>query len=335
MTTKFFAPKRLLLCVVLFLQAISGTAQAQLASEKARMEQCPAGQYAGPYEGARRFQPDPYVWFVSREFAKRFCMPEQFVDDSLKGALAIAARIKPNDETYCGMFMGRSDVCPARDQLLLDVYVDNRKANIPKADPSVEFYVRRVWTSGHYFSGVGLARADRRRQGEITEAPGERPPFSPYGSAQRPNWTRFLYVGVRNGWASIEGDFVENYYRENWVDGIDLLTLDGYNFGYGQSRSPDDKTIDPRDPHQDDPVQRYAIAVILGKDEAPFGNRWEANAYYKKNRTYPSGYLHTIELPHKLAQLIYGFDQKAGATFLGDIKRSMESSPQSTSPAQR
>lgn len=329
MTAKFFEPKHLLLCAALFLQTIGGTAQAQPAVEKARMAQCPEGQYAGPHEGARRFSPDPYVWFVSREFAKRFCMPDQFIDDSLKGALAIAARIKPDDEVNCGMFMGRSDVCPARDQLLLDVYVDNRKANIPKADPSVEFYVRRVWSSGHYFTGVGSARANRRQKGQITEAPGERPPFSPYTTSaiSRTDWTRFFYVGVRIGWASGSGTFVEEYYRANWVDGIDLITFDA-DVGWGLLRNPDVKEHPKHYGREHDltnPIQRYAIAILAGKD-APTGPGQDSKI------PYPGGYLHTIELPHKLAQLIYAADQKGATAFFGDIKRSMES-PRPSAPA--
>lgn len=332
MTAKVFEPKHLLLCVALFFQTIGGTAQAQPAAEKARIEQCPEGQYAGPHEGARRFSPDPYVWFVSREFAKRFCMPEQFIDDSLKGALAIAARIKPDDEVNCGMFMGRSDVCPARDQLLLDVYVDNRKANIPKADPSVEFYVRRVWSSGQYFSGVGIGRADRRRKGQITEAPGERPPFSPYTTSaiSRKDWTRFFYVGVRDGWATMAWDFIEDHYRANWVDGIDLITLDTH-VGLGRLVSPDVKehpnTYDSAH-DKTNPIQRYAVVILAGKD-APTGPGQGSKI------PYPSGYLHTIELPHKLAQLIYAADQKRGTAFFGDIKRSMEPARPSAPATQR
>lgn len=309
---------------------VCAPAYAATAAEEARMAKCPEGAYAGPGTGAKRFMQDPYVWFVSREFAKRYCMPEQFVDDSLTGALAIAVRLKPDEEVTCGMFMGRSDQCPVNNKLLLDVYVDNRKANIPKADPSVKFFAGRSWNSGRYTGAMGV-RSDRRYKGEITEVEGERRPFSPYvtKTIDTKDWTRFLYVAERKGWASMEGQFIESYYRANWVDGVDLITLDAsYGFGDKRGRNPD-APPDPKDPHYLEPVKKFAIAVLRGKDAAPFGNRWEANDWYRKNVTYPKGYLHVIELPHKVSQMIYAYDQQQGEQLLNDVKRAITQPPAS------
>ncbi len=306
-------------------------ANAATAAEEARMAQCPEGAYAGPREGARRFMQDPYVWFVSREFAKRFCMPEQFVDDSLTGALAVAVRMKPDEEVTCGMYMGRSDQCPVNQKLLLEVYVDNRKANIPKADPSVKFFAGRGWNSAWYL-GTGIPRMKKRYAGEDTEVEGERRPFSPVLSktiTKRENWTQFLYVAERKGWASIEGEFIEDYYRADWVEGMDLIVLDAsYGFGLKRARNPD-APPNPKDPHYLEPVKKFAIAVMHGKDTAPFGNAWQANDWYKKNVAYPKGYLHVIELPHKVAQMIYAYDQQQGEQFFNDVKRAITQPPAS------
>lgn len=316
-------------------------ASAATAAEEARMAQCPEGAYAGTREGARRFMQDPYVWFVSREFAKRFCMPEQFVDDSLSGALAVAVRLKPDEEVTCGMYMGRSDQCPVNNKLLIDVYMDNRKANIPKADQSVNYYAGKAWNSRWYL-GTGISEVKKRYAGENTEVEGERRPFSPVLSktVTKRDWTRFLYVAERKDWASMEGQFIEDYYRANWVDGMDLITLDAsYGFGDKRARNPD-APPDPKDPHYLEPVKKFAIAILRGKDESPYGNRWQANDWYKKNVAYPKGYLHVIELPHKVSQMIYAYDQSEGDKFFGDIKRAITQPPASaptaaTSPASR
>lgn len=298
-----------------------GNAHAQLAAEQARIDKCPEGQYLGPREGAKRFAQDPYMWFVSADFAKRFCMPESMIDSSLKGALAIAVRIKPADDVACGFLAARSDVCREAPRFLLDIYVDNKTANIPKADKNVEFYAGKQFNSGSLL-GVASGRANRRHQGEVVDYLGERRPFSPIVSRtiSGKEWTRFQYVGVRRGWASINTHFIEDYYRANWVNGIDLITLEG-DFSFGASKDPDAPQPYANDPYKDDPIQRYAIAVILAKNEAPSGNAPEANAYYKKNIPYPNGYLHTIELPHKLAQSIYAFGAKQYDSFFGDLKR--------------
>lgn len=62
-----------------------------------RTKRCPEGQYGGPHAGTRSFGQDPYIWFVSREFANRFCIPASYIDDSLKDALVFAVRLK-NEE---------------------------------------------------------------------------------------------------------------------------------------------------------------------------------------------------------------------------------------------
>jgi hypothetical protein len=307
---------------------------AATAEEEKRITQCPDGQYAGPGTGARKFLQDPYIWFVSREFAKRFCVPEQFIDDGLKGALAVAVIIKPDDRTYCGLYAGRSDVCTNKPRLLLEIYVDNRKANIPKADPSVDYFSGHIVNSGKFF-GNNTERYKRHYQDEYKDPDGERRPFNPATTRtiRQQDSTMFLYVGERKGWASIEGIFIEDYYRANWVDGIDLITLDAYNFGYSDARNPDSPP-DPKDPHYKEPVKKFAIAVLEGKKASPYGNAWQANDYYKTHLAYPKDYLHTIELPHKIAQIIYAYDHKQGEQFFNTIKHAITPATPSTSPAQ-
>ncbi len=310
-------------------------ASAATAAEEARMAQCPEGAYAGPREGARRFMQDPYVWFVSREFAKRFCMPEQFVDDSLSGALAVAVRLKPDEEVTCGMFMGRSDQCPVNNKLLIDVYVDNRKANIPKADPSVNYYAGKAWNSRWYL-GTGIPRMKKRDRGEMMEVEGERRPFSPYTTNKitEKDWTRFLYLGVRSGWATRSGVFIEDYYRANWIDGVDLISLE-ISGGYGGSRNPDLQIQTDRrggrgyrqeEFDQSNPIQKWAIGVLHGSD-------YLSDPQDEKKRDYPRGYLHVIELPHKVAQMIYAYDHKQGEQFFNDVKRAITQPPASAPAA--
>lgn len=310
------------------------TAHAATSEQEKRIAQCPDGQYAGPGTGTKRFLQDPYVWFVSREFAKRFCVPEQLIDDSLKGALAVAVIIKPDDRTYCGLYAGRSDVCTNKPRLLLEIYVDNRKANIPKADPSVNYFAGTIVNSGEYFGNHGK-KYERHYQDEYKYPDGERRPFSPATTRtiDRKDWTMFKYLGVRKGWATDSGHFIEDYYRANWVDGIDLITLDGYMFGYGDDlTNPDLKVQNNGRRYKDDeydatnPIQRWAIGVIVGKDffKHPY------NEHFK----YPSDYLHTIELPHKVAQMIYAYDQKQGEQFFSTIKRAITPASVSTLPAQ-
>lgn len=296
--------------------------------EEERTQRCPEGQYGGPHEGARRFYQDPYVWFVSREFAQRFCMPDSYIDDSLKGALALAVRLKNEEFTLCG-FVGGPGSCPPKQKLLIDVYIDNRKVKIPKADAGVKYYSGDVANSGELM-GIGRARADRRRKGEITEVEGERRPFHPIlgsiADAQRIQ-TYFVFMGARNAWATGSGDFIEDFYKANWVDGIDLITLNGYLFGFQDLRNPDLQIQTERRgnrgyAHEEfdktDPIRHWAIGIINGPQ------------YFEKHQLrtsavpYPTGFDHVITLPHKVAQIIYRYDWKQGETFFNSAKNAIQ-----------
>lgn len=296
--------------------------------EEARMKQCPEGVYLGPGTGAKRYYQDPYIWFVSREFAKRYCMPESYIDDSLKGALALAVRLRPEAFTLCGFFAGQSRQCPTKQELLMDVYVDNTKANIPKADPTVKFFIEGPHSSG-WLVGTEGKRSDLRHKGEMPDVEGERRPFSPFHSktVNEKNATRFLYLGVREGWASGSGHFVETYYRADWVPGVDLITLDiSYLMGYQTQRNPDlqiqtgprhvrkyaDEEFDTTNP-----IRRWAIGVIRHPD-------WAAVNRDEKRIPYPSGYTHVIELPHKVAQIFYAYDWQQGEAFFNNARQAYE-----------
>ena len=305
-------------------------AQAATAEEEARMKQCPEGQYLGPGTGSRRFYQDPYIWFVSREFARRFCMPESYVDDTLKGALALAVRLKPEEFVLCGLFMGRSDQCPLKQRLLMDVYVDNTRANIPKADPSVRFFVEKPHSSGWLLGPESGPRAESRRRGEMPDVEGERRPFSPAHSktVNEKTWTRFLYLGARQGWATGAGQFIETYYRADWIPGVDLITLDiSSQMGFQSQRNPDQQfQIERRggrgyaDEEHDanNPIRRWVIGVIDGK------NYYSGRYNNARDIPYPSGFSHVIELPHRVAQIFYRYDWREGAAFFDNVRRAME-----------
>jgi hypothetical protein len=276
------------------------TKKSHLQVQEERTQRCPEGQYGGPHEGARSFYQDPYVWFVSREFAQRFCMPDSYIDDSLKGALALAVRLKNEEFTLCG-FVGGPGSWPSKQKLLIDVYIDNRKVKIPKAVPDVKYYSGRVENSG-WVMGTGNARADRRRKGEITEVEGEIRPFSPPAKDPK-DWMKFEYLAVRDGIADRDGDFVEAYYRADWVAGIDLITLDAYNFGYGGHADPKNPKSEPGNEvaypqialDRTNPIRGWAIGMGWGADIAKVGKRAHMNTQYAI--PYPSSFLHTIELP--------------------------------------
>lgn len=93
------------------------------AQAKAKYQNCPGGWYAGPRPGKARFTKDPWLWAVTPEFAKRFCMPDEFVSTELKGAEAIAFKLlQETDEVNCG-FGGNPNACGGQLFLRFEVYI--------------------------------------------------------------------------------------------------------------------------------------------------------------------------------------------------------------------
>jgi hypothetical protein len=330
-----FIMKNTIRTLVILLTLASGNAawaqkpatKSHIQIQEERTQRCPEGKYGGPHEGARSFYQDPYVWFVSREFAQRFCMPESYIDDSLKGALALAVRLKKEEFTLCG-FVGGPGSCPPKQKLLIDVYIDNRKVTIPKAVPGVKYFSGVVQNSG-WLAGTSGAIADRRRKGEITEVEGEIRPFSPY-TKDRKDWMKFEYLAVREGIADSGGDFVEAYYREDWVAGIDLITLDAYNFGYASHLDPKNPKYKPGNEDvypnklldRTNPIKGWSIGFAWGAEFERLGKRAHMNSQYAI--PYPQGLLHTIELPLGVVQLIHVYDHKQGEIFFNSVKSAMQ-----------
>lgn len=315
--------------------AISGSAitwaQTSSPTTAALQSDCSLAQakYIGPLSDATRIvRDDPYVWFVTPEFAKRFCMPPSFIDSQLKGALAVAVGMIPEWSTKQCRRITKTEVsCVTKSELMLDIYIDNQAAKIPKLDPSVELYIPPYDTSADAIA-FGTWRADQFYRGVDTTVSGERRAFKPFGTRAQPNWVHFHLLGVRGDWASEGGGLREKYYRANWMPGIDLLRL-SVGDRYGGMPNPVTKEVHPRDSEKNLPIQRWAIGAIMEKDKPQVGG-FDPNVW--KVIPYPAGYLHTIELPLNLARLIYEYDQKSGTAFFGEMQKRFEQATGNRAP---
>ena len=97
--------------------------------------------YASTYEevftekAGRAYSEDINVWVYTSEFAKRFAMPKEWVDDDLKGAYALAFRVETRSNRTKFPHKGPNVSIPNRD-CILDVYVD-KKVPIPWVDNQI------------------------------------------------------------------------------------------------------------------------------------------------------------------------------------------------------
>ncbi len=204
-------------------------------------ESCQDGYYTGAREGRKNFSNDKYIWVVTPEFAKRFCMPPEFVDEELKGAEAIAFKMstRTGGIDRCAIIDGEKK-CSGDKELRFDIFLRS-DLNLPAANPEVKFFDGSWDNAGwHIASGRNNergTRAQRYRKGEYQLPPGKMPHFgNPYFHPDRGNY--FILIDVYQG----EGNNAlvgldEWRYEAEWAEGIDLLTLQGSEAGYGFQHS--------------------------------------------------------------------------------------------------
>lgn len=102
-------------------------------------------------ESGRAYKEDINVWVYTSGFAKRFAMPEQWVDKSLKGALAIAYRVEERAIKTRLAHKGPNVSMPIRD-CIFDIYMSS-DVNIPWIKKDKLFRVYEVPHSAGYLLG--------------------------------------------------------------------------------------------------------------------------------------------------------------------------------------
>lgn len=109
-------------------------------------QSCSRGHYSGPRPGRIRYTKDSFIWVVTPEFAKQFCMPEEFVSAELKGAEAVAFRIAedPNEEA-CG-WADNKEACGRRKGVNVEIYMKSSVV-LPKENDLAFYQTARLPSS--------------------------------------------------------------------------------------------------------------------------------------------------------------------------------------------
>lgn len=201
------------------------------AGEKQRPpeESCVDGYYTGPRAGRKNYSHDKYIWVVTPAFAKRFCMPPEFVDEALKGAEAIAFRMSSSKSYIRCVIIDRKEDCPGEGELRFDIFL-RPDMNLPAVHPEVKFYDgSKNDAGGHIFVNEWRTRLKRYKTGEYQAPPGAIPRFSvmdPF--IQNDENYAFGLVRVHQGkrvW-SITPLF-EQSYRANWTTNFRFIGSPG------------------------------------------------------------------------------------------------------------
>lgn len=225
-------------CLVGLLVNVS-TAQAE--RQRPPEESCAEGYYNGPRAGRKSYSNDKYLWVVTEDFAKRFCMPPEFVDKGLKGAEAIAFRMSKSwhiADDRCAVIDGK-EACTGEDEILFDIYFRS-DLNLPAANPDVKFYDGILDDAGGHISFGVKARTDspgsRYRSGEYQPPPGTIPHFqNPFNHPNSGN--TFALIGVHEGKGAWPIAALREYgYRANWRTGLDFVRVQGSTTGFYNPR---------------------------------------------------------------------------------------------------
>jgi hypothetical protein len=291
--TKRSGEKILKLCaaaigVGLFLAVLSACAQQPDTrthqEREALWKSCPDGYYSGPRPGRLNYDNDKYLWVVTPEFAKRFCMPDEMVDPELKGAEAIAfKRVSSEDgNDRCAVQADGKPSCVDDGVGRFEVYLLS-SLNLPAAHPEVKFFDgERNHSGGHISGGLGrkLKMAKLYEQGLYQLPQGAINRFgNPYAHPDR--GYQFGLIGIQQNnreWGL--ANLWEVGFRAEWAIGIDLVILENR----GMAGALD---INPRGVAAG--VDRYAI--VLDDSRKPKKCPWSDCALV------PDDFEHVIYLP--------------------------------------
>ena len=126
--TKFKKQCELLLAIALSLSLLGITSSTVAAMDDYKTRLTPEGRKQAGKRGT--YSKDNHVWVYNSRFAKRFGMPQEWVDDDLKGAEALAYRLDLDlYGTACGYF-GELETCRAVVAWVVDMYIEDQ-ANLP------------------------------------------------------------------------------------------------------------------------------------------------------------------------------------------------------------
>lgn len=261
---------------------------------------CRDGQYVGQQSGRAPYFKEVYTWAISREFAKRFCMPEEYIADDLKGAEAIAYRYRPSGAEACDIKDGQPTCGKFSQMHWIEIYVKS-DVNIPKYDPEVKFFDNRNSFDSTKMIEAGsregirekyMRNHEARKRGEVLEPPGLRNPYRGFTPASDGKHTQFHYL-ARLTPTQVEerpAAYSVRYYRQNVYDGIDLIMLEGW--GGGNFAGPRYK----------EPPLGFALGVTTRLVDT-------------EELKYPDGFHHVIEMPKRVIQVMNAIDLAQGQRF--------------------
>lgn len=213
-------------------------------------EACERGFYKGPRVERDFYYKDDYIWAVTEEFAKAFCMPDEFIYPDLQGAEAVAFRLIKNPEFSLCSKAEPNGNCRIFYKIYFELFVPGN-ASLPKKNTAT-YFNRPVSPIRHLFQLSGQEYDQRRYLQKATQLPGADEIF---------HLLQVKLLAALNGkiawrWIDMQNDtYIKNYFagldhivfssrgqyneKERWQDKIDYrfyITFDSVEGGGVENR---------------------------------------------------------------------------------------------------
>jgi len=257
------------------------------AEVKAKYQNCEEGWYSGPRPGKTRFTQDPYLWVVTPEFAKRFCMPEEFVSEDLKGAEAVAFSLKQNnDEVGCG-WANNDKACIGEIVLRFDVYLKS-DTQLPKRSDGTYFQRLHVPSSMLVTKTPEARKKANQERNQLTRGVASEYPFDP---------TQVSLLGIKG--SRVEWPICTLYpetYFARIFPGVDYYAFEGSSGFFNNARM------------MKMGIRKFIIAFDKLGEQRP--------SKEISVRELP----HVVELPEWYSDKVAGMDRERGRNTSKDIK---------------
>ncbi len=273
-------------------QMLSAHTSAQtLAEKEAQWQSCEAGHYAGPRDGRRSYTLDNYLWVVTPEFAKRFCMPESLVSSELKGAEAIAFRMVDGaDMDRCRVDEQGQHQCIRQSVGRFEIYLP-QSLKLPASNPDVRFFDARRNTSNWLIENhtpIAQSKSNRYAKGEYIPPPGTVPRFRNAFGHPDSGYIFGLWYDPPTSKPWPSSALFETAFHEAALPGVNLLILEN-TLGIHLRSELNHYRANKVQPG--DPKGRYVI-VMHKRDTATVN---------KEFKQIPNDFEHVIYLPHSYA----------------------------------
>jgi hypothetical protein len=187
--------KKVITCILaLACAALSGVSFAQSVPTYAQLQ---------TFKG-QAYVKDENIWMYTKEFAKTFRLPDEWISDKLVGIDAVAFRIQAA-ELDCGLAR-RADACRRIERCVTDVYIDETKHPLP-------------WSSDQTADWLPLTDSARWLYRAEDGAPGR--PYLPPG-VQRPAIHSLMpWLDTKSGKAVMY--YEDSAYQEDHGASVQLL----------------------------------------------------------------------------------------------------------------